>query len=519
MNGAISVARQFAQLVGLLVNEPANTDGQKVALRALVVAAKPLPVVLTMQGQQVLANGAPVPFAFPGMDDLAAQLIGHSVRALRFDAGPTPADVLGVARMLAKEAVPGDAGQALVGALAALGVATVTLTVGGDVGVGFATIEATLLTPEESFALAAGVPVTRPEAAAVAPVSPSATAAPAPAELQAFGAVLLPTGNAQQLLATLDAAQAPAAVSRALEELVVLAENAGREGALESVVDVFGGVVTREREVADGALRAPFAMALRRLSKPTLLRAVAQLLPRGRERADVCLAILQRAGEDGADALVEQLMTASAAAPRRVYFDALKTLNAGVPALVHMLGDARWHVVRNAADLLGEMAPAAADAPLAELLRHDDERVRRSVAGALARIATPRAAEALRVALSDAAPQVRLQAATALATRGGRDSGVALVAALDDEADAEVQLAILGALGRVATPDAVQRLIRAAETDGRLFKRKPVPLRVAAVNALGEARTPGALTALSTLLTDRDKDVRDAAVRAFRKGA
>jgi hypothetical protein len=40
---------------------------------------------------------------------------------------------------------------------------------------------------------------------------------------------------------------------------------------------------------------------------------------------------------------------------RRVYFDALVSLRAGTSTLLHMLGDARWFVARNAVDLLGEM--------------------------------------------------------------------------------------------------------------------------------------------------------------------
>ena len=65
----------------------------------------------------------------------------------------------------------------------------------------------------------------------------------------------------------------------------------------------------------------------------------------------------------------------------------------------------------------------------------------------------------------------------------------------------------------------MQRLIKLAEPEGRLFKKKSVGHRVAAVQALGEARTPLAINALSNLLTDKDKEVRDAAVRAIRTSA
>jgi HEAT repeat protein len=88
--------------------------------------------------------------------------------------------------------------------------------------------------------------------------------------------------------------------------------------------------------------------------------------------------------------------------------------------------------------------------------------------------------------------------------------------ALDTEQDAEVQAVILAALGRQATPEAVARLTRAAEPEGRLFKRKPAALRVSAVQALAEANTPAALAALRRFEEDKDRDVRDAAIRALR---
>jgi len=265
-------------------------------------------------------------------------------------------------------------------------------------------------------------------------------------------------------------------------------------------------------------LRRAYAAAIRRLSKPTVLRAVASVLPKRKERASDFLAVLSRAGEEGAEALIEQLTAAQSLTERRVYFSALVTLKAGASTLTHMLGDARWYVARNAADLLGELNAVEAEGPLAELLKHDDERVRRAATNALAKLGTAHANLALKRALRDSSPQVRATAAAGLAssrpTARGTRTAATLLRALDGESDVEVQIAILSALGRIGTADAVERLIKAAEPDGRLFKRKPASFRVAAVQALGEARTPTALAALQVLITDRDKDVRDAAQKA-----
>jgi HEAT repeat protein len=62
----------------------------------------------------------------------------------------------------------------------------------------------------------------------------------------------------------------------------------------------------------------------------------------------------------------------------------------------------------------------------------------------------------------------------------------------------------------------VQKLTKSAEAaSGFLKSKKNSGLRIAAVQALGEARTPGALTALQSLSNDKEKDVRDAVARAI----
>jgi HEAT repeat protein len=91
------------------------------------------------------------------------------------------------------------------------------------------------------------------------------------------------------------------------------------------------------------------------------------------------------------------------------------------------------------------------------------------------------------------------------------------VKALEAEADADVQLSLVAALGRVATADAVQRLIALAEPGGRLFNKKSTALRVAAVLALGEAKSPAANATLAALADDREKEVREAVARALNK--
>ena len=176
---------------------------------------------------------------------------------------------------------------------------------------------------------------------------------------------------------------------------------------------------------------------------------------------------------------------------------------------MHLLGDNRWYVVRNAIDLLGEMRAVEAENALFEAAAHREERVRRSVATALARLGTPRSIQAVQQMLGGpGAGSSRARRAGARQPSSRRARSACSSRALDSEDDQEVQAVILAALGRQATDEAVARLVKAAEPEGRLFKRKPTALRVSAVQALAEANTPAALAALKRFADDKDREVR-----------
>ena len=225
------------------------------------------------------------------------------------------------------------------------------------------------------------------------------------------------------------------------------------------------------------------------------------------------------AGPEGAEALIDLLTTADVLTDRRAYLAALVKCRDAVPTLIHLLGDKRWYVARNASDLLGEMRAIEAENALLDVVKHSEERVRRSVATALSRLGTPRSIQAVQQMMADPVPEVRVHAVQGLGSTKFPRAVAVLARALDGEEDQEVQAVILAALGRQATDEAVARLLKAAEPDGRLFKRKATALRVSAVQALAEANTPAALAALRRFAEDKDRDVKDAAVRALRPKA
>ncbi|HWZ59479.1 MAG TPA: HEAT repeat domain-containing protein [Gemmatimonadaceae bacterium] len=543
MDYSLTFARHFARLVWLLARSPDSIEEQKAALRALVTISKSGLVTLAISPEGMVANGMPVPEALDGVPELDYQFRGHAIRAMAIDMGAFAADILGTARIFAAVTPQGDEGRALDAQLRALSARTVRVTYNRAERVSDAIHRVSEAIPAVRMPTPGPVPVIRtPTPGAMPRYTPPAPVQAVPAAVDGlesasvsvrasafttdvhsdvvreFTAVDRPRENADEFFDKLDTTSSISATSRLLDQVVAAIEQYGRDSKTVAVADLFYKIVSREQEKTDPDLRRAYAAAIRRLSKPTVLRGVASVLPKRKERASDYLAVLARAGEEGAEALIEQLTAAQSLTERRVYFSALVTLKAGASTLTHMLGDARWYVARNAADLLGELNAVEAEGPLAELLKHDDERVRRAATNALAKLGTAHANLALKRALRDSSPQVRATAAAGLASsrpaaRGTRTAAT-LLRALDGESDVEVQIAILSALGRIGTADAVERLIKAAEPDGRLFKRKPASFRVAAVQALGEARTPTALAALQVLTTDRDKDVRDAAQKA-----
>src|SRR5437870_4439160 len=354
--------------------------------------------------------------------------------------------------------------------------------------------------------------------------APAAQRAPAVAGGSAPGAerARRPSGPSVALppevaapLAELDRNPGSAKVSEVLAELARQAESALKRSRMEQVLRIIGAIVVAEQKVPEAsAVRRQYAIALKRLSTKPVLDALTHLVMVPQHRADAVLA-LQRGGADAVELLVDRLVAAPTAGERRGVFDALRQMTEGTEQLVHMLEHREWFVVRNVAELIGELGMDEAVPALARRLEHDDERVRRAVALALAKIGTRSAAEPLRRALRDKSADVRIQVALGIGGRKSFALAMPLVVALEEEGDETVERELILALGRIGSPDAVQALIKFAQPAGRLFGRKPSALRLAAVEALRLAGTAPAVGTLEGLADDGDRDVRAAARAAL----
>lgn len=304
--------------------------------------------------------------------------------------------------------------------------------------------------------------------------------------------------------------------SAILDDVVGYAEERAREGSWMEVVDVIAKLLEREASVTHPDVKRTFGVHYRRLSTPAILKGLAELLPYERDRRDTLLAFFRRVGDPAADLLVEMLTTAESSTERRAYRDAIVQCPAAGLPLIHQLRHPEWYVVRNAADLLGEMNIVDADVALIATLEHPDARVRQSATLALIRLGTSKAVHTIVRALDDPESSVRLKAVRGLATSDSPRAVPALLAALETEKEEDLQQAILSALGKQGTPEAVERLAREARPGGLLRRKRPQPVRLAAVAALGEVATEEARVALRGLEKDSDREVSALAARLLR---
>ena len=347
-----------------------------------------------------------------------------------------------------------------------------------------------------------------------APQPPSAPSPLAPAPAAERAPPPLPQDVAGAL-AELERRPETPSVGDLLAVLTGHVETALRQNRLEQGLAIILAIARAEQRLPEtSGVRRQYGIALKRIYTKPLLDGLARLVGAPKHRADA-VAALQRAGGNAVEVLLDLLVAAPTVNERRTVFDALKNMREGTGQLVHLLDHPEWFVVRNAAELIGEIGVEDAVPALARKLDHKDERVRKAVALALAKIGTRSVAEPLRRALRDKSAEVRIQVALGIGGRKSSALAMPLVVAMEQEEDETVERELILALGRIGSPDAVLALIKFAQPAGRFFGRKPSGLRLAAIEALRLAATAPAVGTLEGLADDGDRQVRDAARAAL----
>jgi hypothetical protein len=452
-------------------------------------------------------------------DPLLKRLSLHGVEQIDIAQGPPPSHVFELIRALAEQPTEQD----LASRLRTSGADQVAVRVAAPAppprpgGKGDLGTDGLLRGDPIAEAAASSAPAIAGAADVSDPPRPTAAAPPPPAVPPALRR---PDGPAQEphsaeeAIALLEQDPRAANVGDVLAVLTNYLDEAWRGRRTEQALAILAAVIRCEGLARDAGVRRQYTIALKRMFSKALLENVAQLVTVPAHQPHALVA-LRRAGADGVEVLLDLLVAAPTVPERQAIFGALREMKEGTDQVVHMLAHPQWFVVRNVAELLGELGLEDAVPALAKLLDHKDERVRKAVALALAKIGSRAAAEPLRRALRDRSPGVRIQAALGVGGRKSSALAMPLVVAMEHEQDPEVERELIIALGRIGSSDAVQALIKFAKPAGRLFGRKASALRVAAVEALRLAATPAAVGMLQGLAEDGDKQVRLAAQEAL----
>ena len=488
----------FARTLDLF-RDPGAKEERKAQFRTLAGLLKVEGVTISAQDGKLLVNGAAV-----DGDTLLQRLEFHSVKEIAIPADPPLAEMFELLRALAEQPADDD----IASRLRASGATRVSVRMQTFV---FGTPIAPVTKPRPSEAPVP--PVAEPPSASGTEDIPDIVRETT-AQSVAFSPTTAATRTTADLIAQLKEKPEGPHVGEVLAVLGRQLETAMKANRITQALVIVAGIARAEQQVSDATRRRQYSIALKRMYSKALLEAIAEVANHPADREDALL-VLRRAGEDGVEVLLDLLVAAPTIEERRGIFMALTGMKEGTDQLVHMLGHHQWFVVRNVAELAGELGLDEAVPALAQQLEHEDERVRKAVASALAKIGSSSAAEPLRRALRDKSPEVRMQAALGVGGRKSSALAMPLVVAMEEEEDEGVERELILALGRIGSASAVQALIKFAQPGGRLFGRKPAALRATAVEALRIAATPAAIGTLEGLTDDGDKQVRAAAQSAL----
>lgn len=477
----------LARMIELLQQDATDRDLLKAAFRDLYAALEPEGATISVDVKGMLVDGLPLPHGLPGGGTVRIRFHTHGIGSLRVPAGVKPADLLAVVRLLASEPIGAATVESFVGRLPVE--AALAIQVEGPRSLP-KTGEARRL---ESFDTA---------------VAAEPAAAPASSSPDLPGlSVGEPGGRVHREQSEHDP----------LRDIEVRADLAYRQEEWDELLRLAGELLRLEEAEADQTRHRRYSVTFRRVLPKSALQHIARATLLDGRRAEAT-AVLRRMGADAVDALLELLTAAPTLAERRGYFSVLTRMEAGTERIVGRLNHPDWFVVRNVAELCGELRLEGAVRALAGQSQHRDERVRRAVAGSLGKIGSTEGLEAVRRLLNDPEPMVRLQAAQGIGGEWGRGLVMSVAVRLGEENNADVLRELFLALGRLGTPEAVQQLRAAAAPARGILARKPAATRLAAVEGLALAGGTAAAGALQELLGDADPAVRAAAERGLAAG-
>jgi HEAT repeat protein len=512
MNEEVRFALLFGRLVDLYRANPNATDDQKVALRTLAEITGHRSLSVRLSDGNLYVEGIPIPPDTPFGSLLVQQLTAHGIAAVVVAYGAPAIEMLHLVRAIASDPTDPASGPDAGTRVRESDAVSIALITGAGAR---AAQERRAVRVSDAIASGGlsfgGGPSSRERQVTGArdgttfdDIVKRTDEPPAvPVSLSASVGDLHDVGAGPQLTAQLDAVQKE--IEKALRE-----DNLSR--AFEGIL----AVIKEEAAASSDEAKRVYGIAVRRsLTADTLRRLVPFMLDE--LYTEDVLQITRRAGADGTRAMLQHLAQAQSFAERKAYLAALRTIEEGTDIVASMLSHGEWYVVRNAADLVAELKIVDAVPLLGRVVDHEDERVRLSVALALAKIGTPETVRYLRAPLRDPDPKVRLAVARAIGGKGLGALSMVLVSAAEEEDDSEVLAEYYRALGRIGTPEAITALVEAAQSGKGFLARKGAPRRRAATEGLGLVGGETARAALHELASDRDREVREAAKAALER--
>lgn len=497
----------LAKLVDSLRTAPDGVDDQRTALRGLVELAAQRSYTLRLGATGLTVEGTTIPPEVPLVPLVSQQMEVHSVVEIHVGHHAAPADLLSLANALAPDLAGYASGETVELRLRDQNVTGVSVV---SAQTERAAAERRQLRVTEAVK-AATVPGAQPVGGEPLKVIPAKEGAAYAEMVEHKRAAMSPLAAA---LRNWQAAPDGPNVNELLNAVTSGVAEVIQAKRPEQAVDAVVAIMRYEGGLQEGDLRRKYGVALRRMLGENILKAFSPLLLDPLYARDAG-EIMQRAGTIGTQHLLELLVNAGTYAERKALLAVLRTAKDGTDMVINMLRHPDWFVVRNIADLAGELRIEEAIPHLGKVLEHGDARVRKSAALALAKIGTAPCARHLQRALNDSDAQVRLRVAAEIGGRGLAGLAMSLMTAAEREENASIKLEFYRALGRIGTPESVEALRKVAEPGGRFVGRRPSAPRVGAVEGLALARTDAAVTLLKELAEDRDGEVKKAARKAL----
>lgn len=498
MSAPSSVATKLARMVHLLRVSPEAREEQKAAFLDLNAELSDTGLRFSADQGGVSVGGVPLPAGSPGLGELQDAMFKCGVWEIRIPPRVHPALLLSLLRALASPTHLGSL-EDLVDQF-------------DPAGTGEIQVLGSRPMPRSSGVIALEDPGTAEPGSP--DIEPRTIELPDDGDEVQLPGLMRPTPGAEEYM--IGPIQEDSREGTLLHDVEPRVKAATERGDWQEFLSLMTQLFDEQKRETNRRLKERYITVLRRVLPRSVQESLARYVAVGEGKAEA-VALFNRLGAEPAEVLLELLAAAPTLAERRAYFSMLSHMREGKRGIINRLDHPEWFVVRNIAELCGELRITDAVPRLAHQVEHEDERVRRAVAAALGKIGTPAVAQPLRKALWDQSTMVRLDAVQAIDRETGRGLAMTLSLRLDDEQHPDVQRELYLALGRIGTPDAVQTLVRAAQPKRSVFSRRRTTTRVAAVAGLGEAGGSVAIGTLQELLTDNDRAVQEAARTALAK--